>query len=332
MSELLRISFIVVALNAENTLPLLLSDLMNQTFPLERLELILVDSVSTDGTRAIMEAFKKTAPFPVLVLSNPKRWLASGNNIALAHASGDAIIRLDAHARIPPDFLQKNASVLERGENIAGGSVFSAPPETAWGSVMRAIDESRFCGGAAAFRNAGHLRYVDTLAYAMYRRSVFETVGKYDERLRRTEDNDMHYRMAQAGYRFCFCPDIVSMHAARDSFVGQARQKWGNGFWIGRTLRVQPRWFAPRHLIPAVFVLALLVALVLFPVSSLPLMLILIPYLALDLLASITAAFRMQKGRFVALALLPFLFPVMHLLYGTGTIVGLLDPRGDLNE
>ena len=73
-------------------------------------------------------------------------------------------------------------------------------------------------------------------------------MGFYDERLRRTEDNDMHYRMRKAGYRFYFSPDIVSWHAARKTLRGQLSQKWGNGYWIGRTMRIQPRCFAPRLL------------------------------------------------------------------------------------
>ena len=57
------ISFVVVALNAEKTLPLLLDDLRCQTLPPDHLEIILVDSGSEDRTRSIMEAFQREAPF-----------------------------------------------------------------------------------------------------------------------------------------------------------------------------------------------------------------------------------------------------------------------------
>ena len=252
-----KISFIVVAYNAAQSLDALLGDLLSQTIAPEQLEALLVDSASTDDTAQIMRRFAARAPFEVKLLENPKRWLASGINVALRAATGDAVIRLDAHARMPKDFLQKNLDALARGEDIVGGSVCGAPPETAWEAVTRALDTSRFCGGAAPFRNGGEARYVDTLAYALYRREVYDRVGLYDERLRRTEDNDMHYRMRKAGYRFFFSPDIVSWHAARKTLRGQLSQKWGNGYWIGRTMRIQPRCFAPRHLVPALFVLGL---------------------------------------------------------------------------
>lgn len=119
------------------------------------------------------------------------------------------------------------SGALENGEDIVGGSVCGAEPESDWEAVTRALDTSRFCGGAAPFRNGGEARYVDTLAYALYRREVYDRVGLYDERLRRTEDNDMHYRMRKAGYRFYFSPDILSWHAARKTLRGQLQSKMG---------------------------------------------------------------------------------------------------------
>ena len=324
---MMRISFIVVAYNAAGSLGALLGDLLVQTIPHEQIEALLVDSASTDATRAIMLDFAKATPFEVKVLDNPRRWLASGINVALAAATGDAIIRLDAHARIPKDFLENNLRALARGEDIVGGCVLGGAPSGAWESVLRTVDTSRFCGGAAPFRNGGEARYVDTLAYALYRREVYDKVGLYDERLRRTEDNDMHYRMRKAGYRFYFSPDIVSYHAARATMRGQLRQKWGNGYWIGRTMRIQPRCFAPRHLIPALFVLALLFGLLLLPFSVWPLLLLLSAYLACDLVFAVRGALSQESGRLLALLTLPFLFPAVHVVYGVGTLAGLLSGK-----
>ena len=324
---MMKISFIVVAYNAAGSLGALLEDLLAQTIPHEQIEALLVDSASTDATRAIMLDFAKATPFEVKVLDNPKRWLASGINVALAAATGDAIIRLDAHARIPKDFLENNLRALARGEDIVGGCVLGGAPSGAWESVLRTVDTSRFCGGAAPFRNGGEARYVDTLAYALYRREVYDKVGLYDERLRRTEDNDMHYRMRKAGYRFYFSPDIVSYHAARATMRGQLRQKWGNGYWIGRTMRIQPRCFAPRHLIPALFVLALLAGLLLLPFSVWPLLLLLSAYLACDLVFAVRGALSQESGRLLALLTLPFLFPAVHVVYGVGTLAGLLSGK-----
>ena len=169
-------------------------------------------------------------------------------------------------------------------------------------------------------------RQVDTLAYALYRKSVYDRVGFYDERLRRTEDNDMHYRMRKAGYRFYFSPDIFSFHAARGTLRGQLRQKWGNGYWIGRTMRIQPYCFAPRHLIPAAFVLALLGLGLLSPWQAWPLVSMLALYFTLSVVFGIQAARRQPSGRLLCALCLPVLFPLVHIVYGVGTLAGLLSP------
>ena len=109
-----KISFIVVAYNAAQSLDALLGDLLAQTVDPRQLEALLVDSASTDDTAQIMRRFAERAPFEVKLLENPKRWLACGINVALRAATGDAIIRLDAHARMPKDFMQKNLDALAR--------------------------------------------------------------------------------------------------------------------------------------------------------------------------------------------------------------------------
>lgn len=319
------VSFAVVALDAREPLKDLLSDLAAQDYPPERIEALLVDSASTDGTRALMEAFAREAPMRVRVLENPKRWLAPGINVALDAAQGELFIRLDAHARIPRDFISNNVCAIERGEDIVGGHVEGSPPKTPWQAVLTALDVSRFAGGAAPFRNAGGARDVDTLAYAMYRRSVYERVGRYDERLRRTEDNEMHYRMRQAGYRFRYCPRIVSYHAARASLGGQLRQKWGNGLWIGRTMALSPRCFSPRHFVPALFVLALFAgtAMALCGLTP-PLILLLCAYGAADVFFTLREAAAAPVGRALCLTALPLLFPCVHVVYGVGTLLGMM--------
>ena len=111
------ISFAVVAYNEEKTLPKLLNDLKNQDYPHEKIEVLLIDSMSTDNTLSIMQKFAEEEKgfLKVLVLKNEKKNIPSGNNVALLNYTGDAIIRLDAHATMPPEFLRKNAEVLLSG-------------------------------------------------------------------------------------------------------------------------------------------------------------------------------------------------------------------------
>lgn len=322
-----QVSFIIVAYNAERCLPELLADLAAQAYPHEHIQAVLVDSASQDGTRAVMERFAaEQRAMEVVVLSNPATWLASGINVALRACTGECVVRVDAHARIPRDFLRANVEeMLAHNEAIVGGCVSGLTPETSWQTVMTALDTSRFGGGAAAFRNQGEARYVDTLAYAMYRREVFEKVGEYDERLRRTEDNEMHYRMRRAGYRFYFSPRVHSMHMARPTLKGQLRQKWGNGLWVGRTMGISPRCFALRHFVPAAFVLALAIGLALACAGiSWPLLTLCALYALADAAFTVKGAMEAPRAKALCLLCLPWGFFLLHVSYGAGMLIGLL--------
>ncbi len=319
-----RVSLIVVAYNAAAYLPSLFDDILAQQFLPAELELVLVDGASTDDTKRLMLDFAASAPMDVQVLDNPKRTLPCGCNVALAAARGELIVRVDAHASIPPDFLHKNVAAIDAGHDIVGGHVAATPPRSDAEAVLVALDTSRFAGGAAAFRNVGGERPVDTLAYAMYKKSVYDRVGRYDERLARTEDNDMHARMRAAGYQFYYVPDIHSRHTARRTLPGMLRQKWDNGRWIGLSLGIAPRAFSPRHVVPALFVLAL-VACGLAACCGLtwPLITLAIAYAGCALGFAVFDALRSPRAKLRVGLCLPPLYVAVHLAYGIGTLVGL---------
>jgi glycosyltransferase involved in cell wall biosynthesis len=256
-SSAATVSFIVVAHDAAAALPCLLEDLLAQDYPAERIETVLVSSAASQDTAAVMEEFRAAhSERCVMVLRNPKIILAAGWNVALARATGDIIVRVDAHGRIGPAFISRTVAALQGGEDIVGGYLQTVLPAQTWQRVLAMAGMSRFGGSAAAYRNVQRARYVDTLAHAAYSRHVFGAVGGYDERLTRTEDNDMHYRMRKAGYRLYYSPEIQSRHVARSSFRAMVRQKFSNGVWIGLAMGVQPCCFAPRHFVPMVFTLA----------------------------------------------------------------------------
>ena len=328
MSAMPQVSLIVVAYNAATDLRALLADVRAQTFPMDALEVVLVDSASQDDTLAVMRGFAADAPMAVQVLENPGRVLPCGCNIALRACRGAFVVRLDAHARIAPDFLQRGQDALAQGHDIVGGQVETLPQDTPWRAAIAQADASRFGGGAAAFRNPGTAREVDTLAYPMLRRSAYDAVGLYDERLVRTEDNDMAYRLRKAGYRFYYTPSIRVARRARPTLRGLLQQKHQTGRWVGLTMAVQPCAFAPRHFVPALFVLALVggTALALCGLWQ-PLAALVAVYAACDLGFSAQGACVAPLGRLRCALCLPWIFPLLHVSYGLGTWRGLMGAR-----
>ncbi|MDR1183828.1 MAG: glycosyltransferase [Coriobacteriales bacterium] len=321
------ISLVVIAYNEEKTIGGLLENIVAQDYPHERIELLLVDSASTDGTKKLFEEFalKESSFAGIRILDNPARFLPHGCNVALRAYAGDVLIRIDAHARVPVDFARRNVEVLEGGEYVCGGIRPTVLQEsTPWGETLLLAENSIFGSSPAAYRRGQERNIVNSIFHGAYRREVFDKVGQYDERLLRTEDNDMSYRIRKAGFRFVRDPAIYSEQFVRSSLRRMLKQKKANGYWIGRTLFISPFCLRIHHLVPALalfIVLALIITGLAF--SWIPLLVAVCLYAGADVLITLFSAIRSPKRNMTMLAL-PLVFVLMHVVYGLGTVQGVL--------
>ena len=180
------VSVCTIARNEEEYLPHLLEDITKQDYPAEQIEVVMVDSSSTDGTRRIMERFAEENPqyHNCVVTENPGNNQASGWNQAIRSSTGVIIIRLDAHGRIPEDFVSKNVECMESGEYVTGGPRPNLPEkDTPWQRLLLSAESSMFGSGIAGFRRENEKKYVKSMFHAAYRREVFEKVGLFNENL-----------------------------------------------------------------------------------------------------------------------------------------------------
>lgn len=318
----------VVALNEEASLKNLLQQIEAQDFPHEKIEILLVDSNSDDNTKRIMEEFAETEHgfSRVVVLNNPKKILPAGWNVLLDNYSGDAIVRIDAHANIPTDFVSNNVAVLEQGYGMCGGTrpCVVGGEASEWQNALLTVEESMFGAAFADYRREPKACFVDSVFHPAFRREVIEKIGLFDERLVRTEDNDISYRVRKAGYQIRFDPRIKSQQHIRPNLRQMIKQKYSNGYWIGKTLFIQPRCIGFHHLVPGAFVSALtLVSLFRLKGFKLPARVLLGSYLATDFVISFSGIKKLRQGfsRF----LIPVLFPILHIAYGIGTWKGIWD-------
>lgn len=321
------VSLCVIAFNEQQTIKKLFEDIKRQDYPHSELEIVLVDDLSTDNTKAVMQSFAKedNGFYGVTVTDSPKNLQAAAWNSAIMEANGDIIIRVDAHASIPENFVSANVKNIKEGEYVCGGGRPSrAEKETPWQMTLLAAEESLFGNSVAAYRRQQKKKQsVSSIFHAAYRAEVFAKVGGFNEDLGRTEDNELHYRIRKAGYRICSCPDIVSYQNVRATFAKMLRQKYGNGLWIGLTLGVCPKCLSYFHFAPFLLVCALLLFGVLAVCGFvLPLILLSVLYLLFD--ALITAAAFSGRRAYIQFILLPFLFPLLHIVYGVGTLFGIV--------
>ena len=318
----MKVSIIITARNEEKYLPMLFEDILNQTFPLQNIEVVLMDSNSTDNTRLVMEEFKKNnETLSVQIVTNERQIQAAGFNEGVKHATGDVVLKIDAHSRIPADFVQKNVDEILAGAYVCGGNrptvVDSADD---FSKTLHIVEESALGSSIANYRKSDVKRKVNSIFHGMYRKEVFDKVGLADERLVRTEDNEFHYRVRKAGYDIIFNPEIESYQYIRPTFTKMIQQKFANGYWIGLTSHVCRDCLSLFHFGPGVFVATLLVLMMLTLVSFVPLLTVVFLYLLAVLGLSI---FEISKQKFnPTLLLIPFIMIAIHFAYGVGTIKG----------
>lgn len=318
----MKVSIIITARNEEKYLPMLFEDILNQTYPLQNIEVVLMDSNSTDNTRKLMEEFKNNnESLSVQIVTNERQIQAAGFNEGVKHATGDVVLKIDAHSRIPQDFVQKNVNEIIAGAFVCGGNRPTVvDSDDDFSKTLHIVEESALGSSIANYRKSNVKRKVNSIFHGMYRKEVFEKVGLADERLLRTEDNEFHYRVRKAGYDIIFNPEIKSYQYIRPTFTKMIQQKFANGYWIGLTSHICRDCLSLFHFGPGVFVATLLILMMFTPISFIPLLTVFGLYILAVLGLSI---FEISKQKYNhTLLLIPFIMIAVHFAYGIGTIKG----------
>ncbi len=327
------VSVIVPCYNEERTIRLLLDAVYRQTFPRERMEVILADGMSTDGTRRQVELFAQEHPdLAVRVVDNLKRITPAGINCALSNAQGEYIIRLDGHSIPSPDYVERCVSALRAGAGDNVGGVWEIRPgRPGWMAESIALAASHPLGvGDALYRfpTRAVAQRVDTVPFGAFRRVTFEQIGNFDETLLTNEDYEFNARLRQAGGRVWLDPAIRSVYFARPDLLALARQYFRYGYWKRRMLRRYPGTLRWRQALPPAFVLSLIVLAALAIEWNMARWLLLaevLVYLMALVVGTAPAVLRGHKDPRLLLGV-PAAIATMHLCWGAGFLWSLLRP------
>jgi len=256
------VSIIVPCYNEQKTIHLLLEALYAQTFPREKMEVVIADGMSEDETRRIVFEWKEQHPaLPIHIVDNPQKNIPSGLNCALDAAKGEFIVRLDAHSVPDVDYVERSLHILNegRGDNV-GGIWQIKPSADGWVARSIAIAASHpLAVGGVRYRVGGQPKAVDTVPFGAFRRELIDKIGPYDETLLSNEDYEFNTRIRKAGKIVWFDPGIKSTYFARNTYIELSRQYFRYGFWKFRMLKRYPGTIRWRQGLPPIFVLSLIV-------------------------------------------------------------------------
>ncbi|MGZ8377119.1 MAG: glycosyltransferase family 2 protein [Gemmatirosa sp.] len=298
--------------------------LLDGGYPRDRIEILVVDGMSDDGTRAVLDDLAARHP-EVRVLENRRRVTPVALNMGVQQASGGAVLICGAHTRYPMGYVATLMRWLERsGADAVGGVCETTPADGR--PLARAIAAAMshpFGVGNAHFRTGvSEPRWVDTVAFGCYRRDVFARVGVFDEELVRNQDDEYNARILRRGGRLLLVPDVTSRYAARGSLATLWRMYWQYGRYKPLVIRKVGQVVTLRQLVPAAFVLALVLGLLALALGA-PVGWALGAVCAAYLLGALVSGVQLARRVGVAAGLLAtVVFPVLHLSYGSGFLLG----------
>ena len=316
------ISIVMPLYNEEKYIINCVESLLEQDYPLEKMEWIFVDGCSTDDTRKILCDFQKKYPKLIKIYDNPDKTVPYAMNIGIRYAKGKYIIRLDAHADYKKDYLSKCVYYLNTTEADNVGGIVETKSQGVTGEAIALMLSSKFGVGNSQFRTNGCSGYVDTVPFGAFRREVFEKWGGYDERLARNQDNEMNYRIRKHGGKIYLSDDIRFSYYCRDSVKGISDMAVKNGMWNIITMKLCPGSMGIRHFVPFAFLMSIIVLPLLSMLNEKVLYLFIAEmflYVVLDLLYSFKAT---KNLKYVAMVFI--LFPIFHITYGFGSLRGIL--------
>jgi polysaccharide deacetylase family protein (PEP-CTERM system associated) len=295
-----------------------LQGILDQDYPRGRLEIIVADGGSADGTREVLERMARQEP-RLRVVDNPDRLQAPALNRIIREARGDVIVRMDVHCQYAPDYVRRCVEVLEEtGADNVGGAQRAVPRSSFQQALCAALGSPLGVGGAR-YRSAANEGFVDTVFLGAFRRRVFETVGLYDPRAVTNEDAELNQRLLDSGGRVYLSRNIVVHYHPRDSFGAVARQYFRYGRGRARTFLKHGRLRAVRPALPFLMMVTALLLLLAPPLRHLDPS-ALAAYAAVILLEAIRVGRRLGLATIMKIALI---FPILHVSHGSGFAVGL---------
>ena len=323
-SDLPFVSIVMPIRNESDFIERTIRTILDNDYPEDKLEILVADGMSDDGTQNIVNEISESNP-NVKLLNNTGRIVSTGLNLALSQIKGDVFIRIDGHCEIPSDFIRKSVTtLLSQPEAWVAGGYWKTQSKGIVGKAVSAATQSPVGVGNARHRLGDFDGWVDTLPYGAHHKWVLDKIGFFDEQLVRNQDDEFNLRINLAGGKIWMSSQIWSIYHARSSLKKLWCQYFQYGFWRIRTIQKHKRPATIRQMVPMLFVLSLLLLTILsflWPVS----VYVLVAELVLYCLGVFYGVMDILKQTDLKCALLGFIiFPILHFGYGLGCAWGII--------
>lgn len=305
------ISVILPVLNEQAHLEDSIRAILSQKY-LGNIEVILALGPSRDLTNEIAAGLA-AEDSRITLVDNPSGRTAAGLNLALNASTQEIVVRVDAHAEIPDNYLAIVVETLRDSGAVNVGGVMGAEGVTFFEAAVAAAMCSPFGVGGSRFHIGGNPGYVDTVYLGAFIRQAVLEAGGFDERFIRAQDWELNYRLRQNGGKIYFDPRLHVTYRPRPNLRRLAKQYFEYGRWRRVIARKYPETINYRYLAPPLALMGTVLSLIAGTVFDPSLYL---PAATYFTFIAITPLFISKNLAHYPLLL--FILPTMHFSWGFG--------------
>jgi succinoglycan biosynthesis protein ExoA len=324
------VSVVLPVRNEEAHIRGCLENLLAQDYPKHMFEILVVDGMSTDNTRAVVQEMAVAHPeVAIRLLENPAKIVPPALNIGIRAAQGEVVVRMDGHTVPAPSYISACVRALEQTQAANVGGLMQPVGDTPFGEAVALAQSHRLGVGDAKFHYSQEPAYVDTVYMGAFRKAIFEKAGLFDESMVRNQDYEMNIRIRKAGGKIYLDPHIQSTYAPRNTPQKLWRQYFQYGWWRVETLRRHPDSLRWRQFLPAFFVFCLIFLGLTSPFLAVS-QFLLAAQLGLYGLAIMIATIdvirkpNLSKELRSRILLFPLSLVILHISWGAGFLLSLL--------
>ncbi|MNK22784.1 Poly-beta-1,6-N-acetyl-D-glucosamine synthase [compost metagenome] len=327
-SALVDIDIIIPCRNEENHISQMLDSVLQQRYPISKMNIYIIDGMSTDKTLDVVESLAAEHK-NIYVVQNPFKTTPHALNIGIKNSKSPYIVRMDCHAEYPPNYLYRLITeALASGADNVGGSIKTVPSED--GAVPRAIAialQLPIGVGNSRFRTGGTTEpiEVDTVPFGCFRRSIFTKIGLFDEEMLRNQDDELNARIRKNGGKIILLPDIEIIYFARSNLKSLWTMFFQYGEYKMRSNIKSGSIVSLRQFAPGLLALSIVIAKILL-FSPYPLLAFTPDLFYFSAIYSYFFISRNNVLRHTSLkdrVLCAFAVNTMHLSYGFGFLYGI---------
>jgi len=312
------ISVVVGIRNEERFIEECIESLLRLDYPQDSYEIIIVDGMSTDKTRDLVQKY------PVRLLLNERKNVAAARNLGVKNARGDLVAFTDGDCKVYSQWLKILVLEMQNAPDdvvCVGGPNLIFDTDPIFGRVVGYAQETFLgSGGSAQSKNSTKKHYVSSLpnCNAMYKKSAIQEVGCFDERFLIGQDGDLNYRIGKRGHKFLYIPEAQVLHHRRGTFKSFSIRMFKYGMWMAELFKKHGefvRWYAFLPSVAIIFAVVLLISSIIYFAPILFLLVLMAIYFVLVFVTSIQVTYKM-RSKYGLFAL--FVIPVQHVTYGLG--------------